>query len=78
MSLTFSLVCHETKQKIWVGQGRDQARMSNFYAAQPEVIARLGRFLEATRGKPLVLLCDDEEGQQFSEYEEFEDPEPSD
>jgi hypothetical protein len=74
MSETFSLVCRETKQMIWVGQGA--RAMTNFYSGQPEVMRRLGRFLEATRGKELVLLCNDTEGAELIDYEEFEDPEP--
>jgi hypothetical protein len=84
MSRTYSLVCPETRQKIWVGQahiedGRE-AGMTSFYSGVPETMERLGRFLQATRGKQLVLLCDDdnynsdERGEEFIEYEEFEDP----
>lgn len=74
MSKTFSLVCHETKQMIWVGQGSDT--MTNFYGGQPGVMKRLGRFLEATRGKALTLICNDTEGVWLEDYEEFEDPDP--
>lgn len=74
MSQTFALVCHETKQKIWVGQGWNA--MTTFYSGMPEVMVRLARFLEATRGKPLVLLCDDMHSAEFEDCEEFEDPNP--
>ena len=47
--------------------------METFYTADPEVMRRLGRFLEVTRGKPLVLLCVDEQGDEFfDDYQEFE------
>ncbi len=73
MSQTFSLVCHETRQTIWVGQG--WRSMTSFYWGQPSVMRRLHRFLEHTRGKPLVLLCDHERD-DIADYEEFEDPDP--
>jgi len=46
--------------------------MMNFYSGMPAVMQRLGRFLEATRGKPLVLLCDDTQGDQYADCAEFE------
>lgn len=73
MSQTFALVCREAKLKICVGQGWHA--MTTFYSGIPEVMGRLGRFLEATRGQPLVLLCDDTQGSQFEDCAEFEDPE---
>lgn len=73
MSQTFSLVCHETKQKLWVGQG--WGAMTCFYGEMPDVMFRLGRFLEATRGRSLVLVCNDTDGFASSDYEEFEEPE---
>lgn len=71
MSKTFSIVCHDTKQRLWVGQGR--GAMTTFYSGQPEIMARLGRFLEATRGKALFVLCNDEDVGDVLEYEEFEE-----
>jgi hypothetical protein len=72
MSQTFSLVCKEAKLKIWIGQG--WGAMTNFYSGMPEVMQRLGRFLEATRGKQLQLICNDREDDDFEECEEFEEP----
>lgn len=72
MSQTFSLVCKEACLKIWVGQG--WRAMTNFYSGEPETMRRLGRFLEATRGKSLLLICNDTEDD--SDCEEFEDPDP--
>ena len=72
MSNTFSLVCDETKQKLWVGQGWEG--MTTFYSGTPDVMQRLGRFLEATRGKALRIRCDDAD-ETHGDYEEFEEPE---
>lgn len=57
MSQTFSLVCEETKQKVWVGQG--WGKMTTFYSGELEIMARLGEFLRDHEGKSLRLLCDD-------------------
>jgi hypothetical protein len=76
MSRTFSLVCHGTKQKICIGQGgMGEDQMDSFYSGAPEIMVRLGRFLEATRGKSLVLLRDDpeREEEELCDYEEFEE-----
>ncbi len=71
MSHTFSLVCAETKQKLWVGQsGGSPDGMGNFYSAMNSKMKKLGRFLEATRGKQLVLMND--ESLVDLDYEEFE------
>lgn len=69
MSQTYSLVCHETRQSLWVGQGR--GTMTTFYSGEASTMDRLGRFLAATQGKPLMLLCTDEGG-DWIEYSEFE------
>lgn len=47
--------------------------MRAFYSGNPEVMERLGRFLIATQGKQLVLLCDDTDGDAYDDYEEFND-----
>jgi len=72
MSRTYALVCDETKQKIWIGQG--WAGMTTFYSGMPDVMDRLGRFFEATRGKVLQIRCDDTD-ETHCDYEEFEEPE---
>jgi hypothetical protein len=74
MSQTFELVCHGTKQKIWIGQGWGE--MSVFYSGMPDVMERLRRFFVATKGLPLVLLCTDTEEGDWCEYEEFEETNP--
>jgi hypothetical protein len=58
MSDTYSIVCHETKQALWIGQGRGS--MSCFYSGEPETMQRLGLFLKATMGKALVVMNDHE------------------
>ena len=73
MSQTFTLVCKEAKLKIWIGQG--WRSITTFYSGMPDVMLRLSRFLEATRGKTLMLMCDDTQGSQFDDCVEFEDPE---
>jgi len=57
MSQTWSLVCDETREKIWIGQGT--ARMSIFYTAHPEIMAELKEFLADHRDKPLRFICDE-------------------
>lgn len=69
MSQTFSIVCKEEKLKIWVGQGNEE--MSTFHSGEPDTMKRLGRFLEATRGKRLILECDDYDlSEDCTEFEE--------
>lgn len=71
MSQTFSIVCHETKQKVWVGQG--WGLMTNFYRGDPKTMERLGDFLRTHEGKPLFLLCDDS-NDMFCGYQEHGEP----
>lgn len=66
MSQTFSLVCHDTKKKLWVGQGWGQ--MTTFYSGDAKVMALLANFLKTHESKPLFLLCD--ERNDLYEYEE--------
>lgn len=68
MSKTFELVCHETKQRLWIGQGA--TRLSHWYTT-PKHLEDLRKFLDATRGRPLVLLCDDTESGDWQDYEDF-------
>lgn len=76
MSHTFELVCHETKQRIWIGQG--WGTMSTFYCGETETMNRLHRFLNATKGKELVLLCTDTEDGDWHDYPRFEEPDDDD
>lgn len=72
MSQTFELVCYETRQKIWIGQG--WGTMTSFYYGMPEVMERLRRFLVATKGKNLVLMCTDTDNGDWCDFDEFEEP----
>jgi hypothetical protein len=76
VSQTFSIACPETKKRLWIGQGRGD--MSVFYTADPDVMERLRRFLNAHVGKPLFFVCCDTilsvGGEDWDEFEEFEDP----
>lgn len=68
MSRTFELVCHETRQRLWIGQGREE--MTNLYV-YPAARERLRSFLAATKGKPLVLLCSDTDYGDWIDYDDF-------
>lgn len=73
MSQTFSLICRETKQKIWIGQGWGE--MTGFYTGEPETMARLRRFLNATRGKALEFVMNDQTDEIYEDgWQEFEAP----
>lgn len=68
MGQTFSLVCHEAKLTVWVGQGRE-GKMDNFYYGDEKVMRNLSGFLKATQGMPIILLRDEDD---FDDYKEFE------
>lgn len=66
MSQTFSVVCDETKQKLWIGQGRGH-KMTCLYSGEKETMENLRKFLDSTMGKPLRMAVDAD----LDEYEEF-------
>jgi hypothetical protein len=66
MSRTFEIVCHETRQTLWIGQGKD---LNCFYSSNLEVMNKLGRFLQATLGKTLIVLDSE---YVDSDYQEFD------
>lgn len=70
MSQTWSLVCHETKKKVWIGQGTGS--MSRFYSRVPSIMERLRQFLVEHEDKNLVFLCDDNDW-DCTDYEEYLD-----
>lgn len=75
MSTTYHLVCDETRQEMWVGQGHEV--MEIFYSGNPEKMAQLGRFLKATQGKTLCIRSSHWlDAQDEPPYEEFEEPNP--
>lgn len=77
MSLSFSLVCDETRQRLWVGQGhhdptQNYAPVMDVLYFDPVAACKLMRFLNATRDKPLRLVVNDyPETVPTLEYEEF-------
>lgn len=58
MSESFSLVCHETRRRVWIGQGRD-GTMNALYSGEVETMEKLKTFLNDHRGESIVFLCDD-------------------
>lgn len=70
MSQTYSLVCHETRQRVWVGQG--WGRMESFYSGEPATMRRLGTFLAAHEGHALMFLCEDT-NESILDYREWGD-----
>lgn len=75
MSRNFSIVCHETKQRLWIGQGHCSPTpphapdMEVFYSNEFFTMEMLGRFLRATVGKTLVVLDEDDVPNEYTEQE---------
>ena len=82
MSQTYSLVCHEIKGKVLIGEGG--AEMSFFYgfipsdlspmvdcSEFPKAMEGLKDFLNASRGHPIFLLNNETEGGENLEYREY-------
>ena len=69
MSQTFSLICRETKRRVWIGQG--WGKMESLYSGDAAAMARLKLFLNEHIGKPLEFVCDDRNDEVF----EFDDGE---
>lgn len=60
MSFSYHLVCDETKESIWIGQGWD--KMESLYYGEEEVMENLLKFLNKNRSpKTLRFIKDDEE-----------------
>lgn len=71
MSQTYSLVCHETRKRVWIGQG--WGTMEAFYSGNLNMMEALREFLCDHEGKPLVFVCDDRHDEVF-EYEAYGGP----
>lgn len=71
MGETFSLVCHETRKRVWIGQGWE--RMLNFYGGDKVTMDALKRFLNEHIGKSLEFLCDDT-NEQILGYDDYGPP----
>lgn len=67
MSQTFSLVCHETRRRVWIGQG--WGSMESLYSGNAATMESLRAFLNEHIGKPLVFVCDDRDDNVW-EYEQ--------
>jgi len=57
MSQTFYLVCHETKKRIWIGQGWGE--MTVLYNNESKTMENLKQFLNDHIWKPLEFVCSD-------------------
>ena len=66
MSQTFSIVCDETKQKLWIGQGHGH-KMTCLYSGEKETMENIRKFLDSTMGKPLRMVVDAD----LDDYAEF-------
>lgn len=54
---TYELVCHETRQTVWVGCGDPSQGMDTFYPEDSShAMGALVEFLKLTAGKPIVLM----------------------
>lgn len=67
MSQTFSLVCHEKRKRVWIGQGANGV-MSSFYSGNSSTMTALHRFLADTAGSPIELICDNLMGDDVALY----------
>jgi hypothetical protein len=69
MGVTYSILCPETKKKLWIGQG------DHLYTGDDKVMSDLQAFLFEHKGKSLIFDSDfifDEPG--FEDYQEFSPP----
>ena len=55
MSYSFALVCHETKKRVWIGQGWGEMR--TLYSGEEKTMESLKKFLNDHINKPLEFLC---------------------
>ena len=67
MSTDYMLVCPETKEGVWIGQGN--GGMRTFYSGEPETMEYLRRFLVETAGKELKLISEHDE--TWGDYETY-------
>lgn len=64
MSTTYSLCCYPLKLKLWVGQ-------SGYIYNGEEATELLAKFLHATKGHPLLFVCDYSEDDEFLDCADF-------
>ena len=70
MSQTFYLVCHETKKRIWIGQGR--GKMTVLYTGEKITMESLKKFLNDHMHKDIQFVCFDT-SDTIHEYERYEE-----
>ena len=70
MSYTFRLICKETKESIWIGQGRDEEKISVIYGGV-KVDEKLKQFLNNNINKDIKFVNSDmaDESIDWKEYE---------
>jgi len=68
MSQTYSLICHETKSKVWIGQG--WGKMTTLYSGNKEIMIALKTFLQDHIDKNLVFICNDKNDDIWN-YKEY-------
>ena len=71
MSQIYSLVCHEIRGKIWIGQGWGE--MTTLYSGESETMEGLKEFLNASKGRPIFFVCDDELPDDMDEVFDYKD-----
>jgi len=69
MSQTYSLICRETKQAVWLGQGSFDELKSLYNDKKTHDALKL--FLIETFGKQLEFVCDDANDEVF-QYENLD------
>jgi hypothetical protein len=69
MSQTYSIICRETKQRVWIGQG-DKENIISYYYGSPVVMENLLGLLNSTIGKKLEAVCNNT-NEEVYDFEEF-------
>jgi len=82
MGINYYLGCEETKEYVWIGQGRNTNILGltlqfGLYSREEKTMLKLENFLNKTRGKKLIFNYDEffyeEEEDKEIEYIEFID-----
>ena len=67
MSTDYKLVCPETMEGVWIGQGN--GGMKVLYSGEADTMEFLRRFLVETQGKSLKLISEHDE--TWGDYKEY-------
>ena len=71
MTRNYYLCCREIKEYIWIGQGEYQnAGLMQIYSGEDKIMKDLGKFLNKTKGKELILK-DEHDDEIYNGYKEF-------